>query len=126
MPTDIILAVFASSGFWALMQYLIQRHDGTKAELRKISSDVKELTEKVDKNAAVLARTHILRFDDEVLNGVKHSHEYYRQQLDDIDTYMSFCETHPDFKNSYTTIAAEHIRKTYKELLDKREFGKEH
>ena len=119
----IFLAVFASSGFWAFIQYLLSRHDGTKKELQAISAQVAQLAEKVDSNAAVLARTHILRFDDELLNGVVHSQEYFRQQMDDIDTYEEFCKAHPDFRNSYTTIASEHIRGTYKKLLDKREFG---
>lgn len=125
MPTDIILAVFASSGFWAFVQWIINRNDGTKKELRQISADVKMLSDKVDKNSAVLARTHILRFDDELLNGIDHSQEYFRQQMDDIDTYEKFCEKHEDFRNSYTTIAAEHIKETYKRLLAKGEFRKE-
>lgn len=120
----IILAVFASSGFWVFVQYLIDRNDGTRKELRQISEQMERLSEKVDANAAVLARTHILRFDDELLNGVTHSQEYFRQQMDDIDTYEDFCNGHPEFRNSYTTIASEHIRDTYKKLLEKREFGK--
>lgn len=121
----IVMAVFASSGFWAFIQYLINHHDGTRKELQAISAQVARLAEKVDSNAAVLARTHILRFDDELLNGVVHSQEYFRQQMDDIDTYEDFCKAHPDFRNSYTTIASEHIRDTYKKLLEKREFSVE-
>jgi hypothetical protein len=121
----IFLAVFASSGFWAFIQYLLSRHDGTTKELQAISAHVAQLAKKVDGNVAVLARTHILRFDDELLNGVVHSKEYFRQQMDDIDTYENFCKAHPDFRNSYTTIASEHIRDTYKKLLDKREFSVE-
>ena len=123
--TTIIVAIFASSGFWALVQYLINRNDGTKKELQSISAQVAALAEKVDSNSAVLARTHILRFDDELLNGVQHSKEYFRQQMDDIDTYEDFCKNHPEFRNSYTTIASEHIRDTYKHLLEKHEFGRE-
>lgn len=122
---DIIIAVFASSGFWAFIQWWINRKDGTQKELRQISADVKALSDRVDENAAVLARTHILRFSDEILNGVTHSQSYFRQQMDDIDTYEDFCKKHPDFRNSYTTIAAEHIRDTYKHLLEKGAFGKE-
>lgn len=123
MPTDIILAVFASSGFWAFVQFWINRNDGTQKELKQIREDVAKLSETVDKNAAVLARTHILRFDDELLNGISHSQEYFRQQLDDIDTYEEFCIRHPEFRNSYATIASEHIRETYRNLLEKREFS---
>lgn len=125
MPTNIIIAVFASSGFWAFVQWWINRNDGTKKALEDITQAVDRLSDKVDTNAAVLARTHILRFDDELINGVTHSQEYFRQQLDDIDTYEEFCADHPDFRNSYTVMAAAHIRETYKRLLEKREFGKE-
>lgn len=123
MPTDIILAVFASSGFWAFVQFWINRNDGTKAELKAIMEQIAKLSDRVDHNAAVLARTHILRFDDELLNGVAHSQEYFRQQMDDIDTYEEYCVAHPDFRNSYATIASEHIRATYRNLLEKHEFS---
>ena len=122
MPTDIILAVFASSGFWAFVQWWINRNDGTRKELKSISEQVAQLGDKVDANAAVLARTHILRFDDELINGIRHSQEYFHQQLDDIDTYEEFCVGHPSFRNSYTVLASEHIRETYRRLLEKGEF----
>lgn len=125
MPTDIILAVFASSGFWAFIQFWINRNDGTQTAIKHLSEKIDILADRIAENAAVLARTHILRFDDELLNGVTHSQEYFRQQMDDIDTYEDYCKAHPDFRNSYTTIASEHIRDTYKKLLEKREFGKE-
>ena len=119
MPTDIILAVFASGGFWAFIQFIISRKDKTQQRLTEISDQMEKLCDKIDHNAAVLARTHILRFDDELLNGIEHSREYFRQQLDDIDTYDDFCERHPDFKNSYTVMASEHIKSTYKRLVEK-------
>ena len=122
---EIVIAVFASSGFWAFIQWYISRKDGTQVELRQIRKDVQKLSDRVAENAAVLARTHILRFDDELLNGVTHSQEYFRQQLDDIDTYEEYCVAHPDFRNSYATIASEHIRETYRKLLESREFRKE-
>lgn len=118
-------AIFASSGFWAFIQWLINRNDGTKAELKGIRDQLAKLSDEVKGNAAVLARTHILRFDDELLNGITHSQEYFRQQLDDIDTYEEYCVQHPEFRNSYATIASEHIRETYRKLLEQRAFGKE-
>lgn len=123
MPTDIIIAVFASGGFWAFIQFLISRKDKTQQRLDEISDSVGKLSDKIDHNAAVLARTHILRFDDELLNGIDHSKEYFRQQLDDIDTYDDYCDTHPTFKNSYTVMASEHIKQTYQHLLEKGEFA---
>ena len=122
MPTDIILAVFASGGFWAFIQFLISRRDKTQQRLDEIAEKMGVLSGQIDRNAAVLARTHILRFDDELLNGVDHSKEYFKQQLDDIDTYDDYCHNHPDFQNSYAVMAAAHIKQTYQRLLEKGEF----
>jgi transcriptional regulator with XRE-family HTH domain len=49
------MAVFASSGFWAFVQYLINRHDGTKTELQAISAQVAQLAEKVGKTVPYLS-----------------------------------------------------------------------
>ena len=125
---DLIL-VLVSGGLFSFIQFFItfgfSRKDKTK-ELEKQLVEIKEdqhegfrkLNTKVDYNAAVLARTHILRFNDEILNGMKHSREYWRQQLDDCDTYEEFCKENPDFKNSYTEIADENIKNTFAKLMN--------
>ena len=108
-----ILAVIGSNALFSFVQFLVTRADNKK----NIEKKIDKLSEKVDENAAILARTHILRFSDEIKNGVIHSREYWRQQLDDCDLYARFCESHPNFKNSYTETADEHIRETYKDLV---------
>ena len=122
MLAEILIAVFASSGFWAVVQYMMQRHDGKQKQLDEICDKLNRLSERVETNAATSARTHILRFSDELSSGVVHSQEYFRQQLDDIDTYEKYCEGHPDFRNSYAVSAIKHIRDTYQSLLEKHEF----
>lgn len=122
----IISAIIGSNGIFALIQLLIQRYDSKKKGIDKISEQLEELSQKVDENAAVLARTHILRFSDELQNGVIHSREYFRQQLDDCDTYDQFCTTHPEFRNSYTQQAEQYIKDTYRHLLEKGEFKHDH
>ena len=124
MPmTEIIIAVLASGAVFSFVQFLItfgfSRADKSKEIEKKIDTlndKIDKVAESVDENAAVLARTHILRFSDEIKNGMIHSSEYWRQQLDDCDTYMRFCESHPDFKNSYTEHADKHIKETYDQL----------
>jgi hypothetical protein len=118
----IIGLVLGSNGFFALITFLIQRHDSRRNGIEKVMEKIDALSNKVDENSAVLARTHILRFSDELQNGIDHSQEYFRQQMDDCDTYDSFCESHPQFKNSYTVAAEKHIKDTYQRLLDKGEF----
>ena len=125
---DLIL-VLVSGGLFSFIQFFItfgfSRKDKTK-EIEKrldvIQEDqqqgFKKLNTKVDYNAAVLARTHILRFNDEIMNGMKHSREYWRQQLDDCDTYEEFCRDNPNFKNSYTEIADKNIKTTFERLMN--------
>ena len=87
-----------------------------------IDQKLDQLNEKVDQNSATLARTHILRFDDELINKVRHSKEYFEQTLMDIDTYERFCKTHPDFKNSYAESAIGHIKKVFDLLKEQGAF----
>jgi len=116
------VAIVTASAIWDFAKFLINRKDGEQTELKGIKSAIEALSDKVDRNQAILARTHILRFDDELINGIDHSKEYFSQQLQDIDTYEAYCKLHPDFKNNYAVIASEHIKKVYAELLDKGEW----
>ena len=127
METPIIIAVVAavlgSNGLWMLIQSRLARKDAKEDKTDKIIEAIKDLRtqvegigSRVDRNAAVLARTHILRFNDELINGIQHSQEYFRQQLQDIDTYESYCRKHPDFQNSYALMAIDNIRSTIASL----------
>lgn len=123
---DILLTgavtIVTASCIWDFVKFLINRKDGKEGELVGIKKAIEALSDKVDRNQAILARTHILRFCDELLAGQVHSREYFQQQLQDIDTYEAYCAAHPDFKNNYAVIASEHIKNTYKELLDRKEW----
>ena len=118
----LIGVVLGSNGLFALLTYLIQRHDSRNNGIAAVIEKVDALSNKVDEHAAVLARTHILRFSDELQNGIVHSQEYFHQQMDDCDTYDKYCNGHPQFKNSYTVAAESHIKTTYQNLLAKGEF----
>lgn len=118
----VFIAVIGSNGLWTYLQYRASRNDTNRDRLKTIETSIKTLSDKVDENNAVLARTHILRFSDEIQNGIEHSREYFRQQLDDIDTYDEYCKGHPGFQNSYAVLASKHIKETYEKLLERGEF----
>lgn len=118
----VIAAVLASGGLWGLVQYLISRKDKTAEKLEEIRKLVAEVSERVDTSSATNARTRILRFDDELINGVHHSKEYFQQTLEEIDTYETYCGKHPQYKNNACTLAIEHIRRVYTRLLDENGF----
>jgi len=126
----VVVAVIGSNGLWNLIQSRFARKDQKEDATDKIIEAIKDLRkqvesigDRVDQNAAVLARTHILRFNDELINGTQHSQEYFRQQLQDIDTYENYCRKHPDFQNSYALMAIDNIRSTYRKLMEKGEFA---
>ena len=113
----IIAAILGGGGVFSFVQFFITLGFSRKDKTKELEIKIDQLRETIDENAAILARTHILRFSDELRNGVEHSNEYFKQQLDDCDTYNRYCETHPNFKNSYTETADQFIKETYKRLL---------
>ena len=125
----VLIAVFGSK-LWDFVAARLQRKDAKEDKqdrvlqaLKDIRKDITEVSSKVDENAAILARTHILRFNDELINGIDHTQEYFRQQLQDIDTYERYCDKHPGFKNTYAVLAIHNIKQTYDRLLQKGAFS---
>ena len=108
--TDIIVTVIASGAFYSFIQFLLNRWDSK----RGIEKKVDELTGSFEQYKATLARTHILRFSDELHNHLYHSEEYFKQTIADIDTYDNYCDKHPEFANGLTKMASEYIREEYK------------
>ena len=124
MDLNTIIGFLVGGSFLTFVQYMINRHDRKKDKNNAVLSAISTLSERVEKiensldeRDAVLARTHILRFSDELYNGVKHSQEYFQQQLDDIETYNQFCEGHPKFANGRTKAAAKYIESEYDRLF---------
>lgn len=88
----------------------------------QISKDLALLKGEIERKSAVEARTHILHFDDEIYNGMKHSKESFIQQLSEIDTYERYCADNPDFENSCAVEAIKHIRNVYQTCLSEHKF----
>lgn len=113
MDNDLLLKiaglVLGSGALFSFIQFLVQRHDNRKG----IEKQIKKLEDRMDERDAIQARTHILRFNDELENGMVHSKDYFRQQIQDIDTYEEYCRTHPDFANGLTIMASKYIKSEY-------------
>lgn len=119
---DILLTgavtIVTASALWDFIKFIINRADKQKTTNEDLKRSIESLVEKVDMNQAILARTHILRFSDEIRNQIVHSGEYWEQTLMDVDTYERYCQDHPSFKNNYASLAIDHIKKTYQKLLE--------
>lgn len=121
---QMILTFIGGGGFLTFVQFLITRHDNKKGKTReilaaieKLSDEVTQVKEDANRREAVLARTHILRFRDELYNGIEHTSEYFEQTLDDAAAYDLYCEKNPGFRNGRTTEAIIYIREEYRRLF---------
>lgn len=128
---EIVIAILGAGALigaiLSFLQFIITRQDNKKNiekklndkidsvadDVKEVSDGVKLVSERLEEHKATLARTHILRFADELRIGT-HSKEYFEQQLLDIDTYTAYCENHPNFANGLTKMASEYIKDEYK------------
>ena len=120
----ILCSLIASSGFWAFLSNIIQKPhiDAILEEIARVDASVRELKADNEENKADMSRVRILRFDDELNNGIKHSQEYFNQILADIDSYEKYCSDHPNYKNARTIEATKHIIETYRICRDEHLF----
>ena len=134
--------LIGGGGIFVFVQFLITRADAKHDKLdevnksiQSLSEDMKErfdvLDQKIDKvdakgdeRFAISARVRILRFEDELQEGRKHSKDSWDQTMSDIDYYEDYCApgVHPEFKNNQTVATIEHIQHGYRERLEKRDF----
>lgn len=71
---------------------------------------------------AKAARRRILRAADELRLGIEHSHEYFRDVLNDVSFYNNFCHEHPEYKNMQAIAAISFVTETYQECLKENKF----
>ena len=125
--TTIIMTVISGllgGGFIAFLQFMITRHDKKHDKqgeilkaIEKLSGEVEAVKADAEQRDAIMARTHILRFRDELYNNMKHTQEYFDQTMDDIEVYDQFCADHPDFANGRTKAASRFINEEYNRLF---------
>ena len=109
----VFTAIFSSQGFWT---WRSEKKSRSAEIIEKVDELSKELTEHIsqsEERSALEARRRILRFNDELLNHVMHSKEYFDEILSDIDIYERYCREHPNFPNNKTVMSIEHIKECY-------------
>ena len=109
---------------WSWVAGLIHRFLFGKIDekLDAISGKVDKLEEQANEDKALQARTHILRFADELYNHIDHSKEYFDDILGDVDRYEKYCDEHPNFRNNKTVMSTQRIKDVYNKLLDEHRF----
>lgn len=80
------------------------------------------LSEKIDANEAIACRTRIVRFGDDLYQGMRHaesgytfrpSKEHFDHILIDITNYRNYCKTHPNFENNIAEMTIKQIKEAY-------------
>ena len=68
------------------------------------------------------ARSRILRFGDEVRQGVLHTAEHWADVLRDVDRYEDYCSGHPLYENNRAAATISHLKKVYKDHIRNNDF----
>lgn len=126
---EIVLSIIGSSALFSFLTFLINRHDGKKEDIKAIKKHLEDIDQKIidigDKSALSDARTwrsRILRFYDEVVSGVPHSHDYWKDIIDICKLYHTYCDTHENYTNGFGEMASEFLMEKYSELVKSGEF----
>lgn len=116
----VLTAVLTCGGFWQWLQSRsnIEIKDAIKSLKREVDALRKDDEEKEIRGC----RRRILRFNDELLNNIDHTKEYFDDILQDTNDYRRYCLQHPDFQNGRAVMAIENIEKTYKHCLENHKF----
>ena len=91
-------------------------------KVNEIAKEVQKLRADCDEREAVSARVRILRFGDEIYQGVQHSKDHFDQILQDISEYERYCIAHPGFKNNMTGMTIACIKRTYATCINEHKF----
>ena len=126
--TAILLAAIAAPGFWEFLKNVFDRiTQRKKVTIEEIGTKLDEQSKQIDsleeafnqknkedaEKEAKAARRRILRADDEIRMGMKHSKDFFDDVLCDIDAYEEFCDEHPHFKNRCAESAIRNVSATY-------------
>ena len=96
---------------------------------KEVIDKVDNLSDKVDEietNAELDrvrdSRQRILRFNDEILCGCRHSKEHFDEILEDITIYEHYCNDHRDYENNKAVLAIATIKRTYDNCMQTHDF----
>ena len=117
---SVIVAIFGSAGFWQWISN--QGSKELKSEMKKIRVEFGEMKDAEELQEVKNSRRRILRFNDEIVNHMRHSREYFDDILEDVNSYDSFVRKNPDYQNGKCTLAIENIERVYRECMKEGDF----
>ena len=126
--TAILLAAIAAPGFWDILKNLIDKMfnrrrvtieeigdkiDSQGKQIQSLEESFEKKSKEDQEKEAKASRRRILRADDEIRMGMKHSKDFFEDVLRDIDSYEEYCDEHPHFKNRCAESAIKNVSETY-------------
>ena len=128
----IIIAVVTASGFWEVLKIgisflrelitgkkkisneeIAEKLDRQGKQIDTLEKSFARKTEEDDEREAKASRRRILRADDEIRMGMKHSKDFFDDVLRDVDYYETYCDEHKHFKNRCAESAIRNVSATY-------------
>lgn len=121
----LLVAAMAAPWFRDLIKTLIDKITGStsvKEMIGEIRAELKKEKEARLEDKAEAKRSRVIRFSDELLNGMRHSKSMFDNALIDCSDYEKYCADYPHFRNSVATEAIENIKRTYRKCEEDHDF----
>jgi hypothetical protein len=144
----VLMVAAAAPGFWEFIRWVCSAAYSALTGKRQITNkDLSDRMDQADRRSAKMQdditamaeesrahyeenleeraknnRSKILRFDDELRIGIKHSYEYFEDILRTVKEYEDYCDSHPKFMNRQAESAISHIQHAYDEAHENNSF----
>ena len=127
---EIIKAIITACGGAAvagIFSLILANRKNNNEIVKRLDALDGKLVKHIEDDAACRAdeaRSRILRFGDEVRQGVLHTAEHWADVLRDIDRYEDYCSGHPMYENNRAANTIQHLNCVYAGHLKKNDFLK--
>lgn len=98
---EIVLAAFASTGFFGLIQFFVARHDTKKGKAKQLADSIESLKRKIDRQERDSCRTQLLLLmsdfpdmKDEILRVAEHYFKDLEANWYMTTLFSVWCEQH--------------------------------
>ena len=99
---------------WGMIGKVLNKNLDDK--ISKIEDLLKQHIEEEEFYKVTSARKRILRFSDDLIQGIEHTEEYFEDILSDIDFYEKYCNSHPNYANNKAVLSIASIKEYYSRL----------
>lgn len=127
---EIIKAIITACGGAAvagIFSLILANRKNNNEIVKRLDALDGKLVKHIEDDAACRAdeaRSRILRFGDEVRQGVLHTAEHWADVLRVVDRYENYCSGHPMYENNRAANTIQHLNSVYAGHLKKNDFLK--